>query len=160
MLIRDNSVVSFHYQLTNDAGELLDASAADNPLTYLHGAGNIIRGLESQLAGKSAGAELSVTVQPQDGYGIHREDLVQEVPREAFPDPDKLEAGMQFSAESDRGTLPVVITHVSADSVIVDGNHPLAGQVLHFSVRIAEVRDASPEELSHGHVHGPGGHHH
>src|SRR5262245_59695030 len=101
MVIRDNSVVSFHYRLTNEAGELLDASATDSPLTYLHGAGNIIRGLESQLAGKSAGSELSVTVQPEDGYGLHRADLVQEVPRQAFPDPDKLETGMQFSAQSD-----------------------------------------------------------
>jgi FKBP-type peptidyl-prolyl cis-trans isomerase SlyD len=160
MQIQDNSVVSFHYELTNDAGEVLDASAPNNPLTYLHGAGNIIRGLEAQLAGKTAGAELKVTVQPEDGYGTHREDLVQEVPRQAFPEPDKLEAGMQFSAQSDRGTLPVVITKVTEDSVTVDGNHPLAGQVLHFAVRIADVRDASPEELSHGHVHGPGGHHH
>lgn len=160
MVIRDNTVVSFHYRLTNDAGELLDASAEGNPLTYLHGAGNIIHGLESQLAGKSAGDELTVTVQPEDGYGVHRADLMQDVPRSAFPEPDKLEVGMQFSAQSDRGTLPVVITHVTEDAVTVDGNHPLAGQVLHFAVNISDVRDASPEELAHGHVHGPGGHHH
>lgn len=160
MQIDTNSVVSFHYELTNDAGEVLDASAPNNPLTYLHGAGNIIRGLETQLAGKSAGSELKVTVQPEDGYGLHREDLVQEVPRKAFPEPDKLEPGMQFSAQSDRGTLPVVITKVTTDSVTVDGNHPLAGKVLHFAVRIADVREASSEELAHGHVHGPGGHHH
>lgn len=160
MLIRDNSVVSFHYRLTNDAGELLDASAADSPLTYLHGAGNIIPGLETELAGKNAGAELSVTVQPEDGYGVHRADLVQDVPRQAFPDPDQLEPGMQFNAQSERGALPVVVTRVDADTVTVDGNHPLAGQVLHFAVTITEVRDALPEEIAHGHAHGAGGHHH
>jgi FKBP-type peptidyl-prolyl cis-trans isomerase SlyD len=160
MVIRDNSVVSFHYQLTDEAGEILDASAAEHPLTYLHGAGNIIPGLEDALTGKGAGAELSVTVQPEEGYGIHRPDLIQEVPRQAFPEPDKLEAGMQFNAQSDRGAMPVVITKVSADTVTVDGNHPLAGKVLRFEVRIATVRDASPEEIAHGHVHGPGGQHH
>lgn len=160
MLIGNNSVVSIHYKLTDTAGEVIDASPENNPLTYLHGAGNIIRGLESQLTGKATGDELSVTVQPEDGYGLHQPQLIQEVPRSAFPDPDALQTGMQFSAQSDQGTMSVVISALSAETVTVDGNHPLAGKVLHFAVRIADVRDASQEEISHGHVHGPGHAHH
>ena len=160
MLIGANSVVSIHYQLTNNAGELLDASADDAPLTYLHGAGNIIPGLEKELVGKSAGAELTVTVAPEEAYGLRHDHLVQQVPREAFPDPDQLEVGMRFNAESDQGMLSVVLTEVGTDNVTVDANHPLAGETLHFAVRIEEVRAATEEELAHGHAHGPHGHHH
>lgn len=160
MLIGNNSVVSIQYELTNNAGEVLDASAENHPLTYLHGAGNIIRGLENELTGKTAGAAFSVTVQPEDGYGLHQPQLIQEVPRSAFPDPDALQAGMQFSAQSDQGTMPVVISALNAETVTVDGNHPLAGEILHFAVRITEVRPASQEEISHGHVHGAGHAHH
>ncbi|EEF24488.1 fkbp-type peptidyl-prolyl cis-trans isomerase, putative, partial [Ricinus communis] len=101
------------------------------------------------------GSSRSCLARVQDGYGIRRDDLVQEVPRSAFPDADKLEVGMQFTAQSDRGALPVVVTGLTPDTVTVDGNHPLAGQVLHFAVDIADVREATPEELAHGHVHGP-----
>jgi FKBP-type peptidyl-prolyl cis-trans isomerase SlyD len=160
MLIAENCVVSIFYELTNDAGEVLDASAEGEPLTYLQGAHNIIPGLENQLAGQTSGAKLTVTVQPEDGYGAHSPDLVQEVPRDAFPEPDALEVGMRFNAQSDNGTMSVVITAVTPATVTVDANHPLAGQVLHFAVTIDEVREASAEELSHGHVHGPHGHHH
>lgn len=160
MLIAENCVVSIFYELTNDAGEVLDASAEGEPLTYLQGAHNIIPGLENQLAGQAAGAKLTVTVQPEDGYGAHSPEMVQEVPRDAFPEPDALEVGMRFNAQSDNGTMSVVITAVTPATVTVDANHPLAGQVLHFAVTIDEVREASAEELSHGHVHGPHGHHH
>lgn len=160
MLIGNNSVVSFHYELTNNAGEVLDASPDDQPLTYLHGAGNIIRGLENEMAGKAVGAEFKVTVQPEDGYGVHQPQLIQEVPKSAFPDPDGLQLGMRFSAQSDQGTMSVVISQVGPDTVTVDANHPLAGEVLHFAVRIADIRDATREELDHGHVHGPGHAHH
>lgn len=160
MLIAENCVVSIHYELTNDAGEVLDASTEGEPLTYLHGAHNIIPGLENQLAGKQAGDQLKVTVQPQDGYGEHSPNLVQEVPRSAFPEPDELEVGMRFNAQSENGVMSVVISQVGADTVTVDANHPLAGQVLHFAVTIDDVRTASAEELAHGHVHGPHGHHH
>jgi FKBP-type peptidyl-prolyl cis-trans isomerase SlyD len=160
MLIGPNSVVSFHYRLTNSKGELLDASTEDSPLTYLHGAGNIIPGLEKELLGKSAGASFEVTVAPEEGYGPRRPELVQEVPREAFPEPDQIEPGMRFSAESEQGQLSVVVTSVTDSAITVDANHPLAGEQLHFSVDVASVRDASPEEVSHGHVHGEGGHHH
>jgi FKBP-type peptidyl-prolyl cis-trans isomerase SlyD len=160
MLIGNNSVVSFHYILTNTAGEVLDASSENSPLTYLHGSHNIIPGLENELTGKIAGTEFSVTVQPEDGYGLRLPQLIQEVPRDAFPDSDGIKPGMQFSAESDQGTMSVVVSKVTDELVTVDGNHPLAGQVLHFAVRIAEVRDASQEEIAHGHVHGHGGAHH
>ena len=160
MLIGNNSVVSFHYVLTNTAGEVLDASSENQPLTYLHGSRNIIPGLENELTGKVAGAEFSVTVQPEDGYGPRQPQLIQEVPRNSFPDPEGIKPGMQFSAQSDQGTLSVVVSKVTDDLVTVDGNHPLAGEVLHFAVRIAEVRDASAEEIAHGHVHGPGHAHH
>jgi len=160
MLIAENCVVSIYYELTNDAGEVIDASAEGEPLTYLQGAHNIIPGLENQLTGQTAGAKLTVTVQPEDGYGAHSPDLVQEVPRDAFPEPDALEVGMRFNAQSDNGTMSVVITAVTPTTVTVDANHPLAGQVLHFAVTVDDVREASAEELSHGHVHGAHGHHH
>jgi FKBP-type peptidyl-prolyl cis-trans isomerase SlyD len=160
MLIGNNSVVSFHYELTNDAGEVLDASPDSEPLTYLHGAGNIIPGLESQMIGKTVGAEFRATVQPEQGYGVRQPHLVQEVPKSAFPNPDQLEPGMRFSAQSDQGTMSVVVSAVSADTVTVDANHPLAGETLHFAVRIADVRDATDEEVAHGHAHMPGHHHH
>jgi len=160
MLIGANSVVSIHYQLTNNAGELLDASSDDAPLTYLHGAGNIIPGLEKELLGKTAGAEFTVTVAPEEAYGLRHDHLVQQVPRDAFPSPDELEVGMRFSAESDQGVMSVVISAVADDHVTVDANHPLAGETLHFAVRIEEVRPATAEEVAHGHAHGPHGHHH
>ncbi len=160
MLIGANSVVSIQYELTNNSGEVLDASAEGEPLTYLHGAGNIIPGLEDALLGKTAGAEFSVTIAPEEAYGPRQEHLVQQVPRDAFPDSGELQIGMQFSAESDQGMLSVVITAVSPDSVTVDANHPLAGETLHFAVRIEEVRQATDDEIAHGHAHGPHGHHH
>jgi FKBP-type peptidyl-prolyl cis-trans isomerase SlyD len=160
MLIGPNCVVSMHYELTNSAGEVLDSSAGHEPLTYLRGAQNIIPGLENQLIGHAVGDQLDVVVQPEEGYGTHQPELVQQVPRDAFPDPDALETGMRFTADSAEGNISVVITELSADSVTVDGNHPLAGEVLHFAVNITDIRSATEEELAHGHVHTPGHHHH
>jgi FKBP-type peptidyl-prolyl cis-trans isomerase SlyD len=153
MLIGQNCVVSINYELTNDAGEILDASPAGQPLIYLHGASNIIPGLEFELTGKAVGAQFDVTVQPEQGYGPRLAHLVQEVPREAFPDPDAITEGMRFSAQSDEGTLSVVVTGVTNDLVTVDANHPLAGEVLHFAGSIAAVRGATSEEIAHGHPH-------
>ena len=160
MQIGPNSVVSIHYKLSNDAGEILDASADGQPLIYLHGAHNIIPGLEKQLQGKKIGDALTVTVQPEEGYGVHQSELVQQVPREAFPESSALAIGMRFSAESDGGHVSVVVTAVSDTTVTVDGNHPLAGVVLNFDVSIADIRDATAEEIAHGHAHAPGHHHH
>jgi len=160
MEIADRCVAYFHYTLTNDAGDVLDSSEGREPLPYLHGAGNIVIGLEKALAGKKAGDKLDVAVSPEEGYGVRNEGLVQVVPRDAFRGVDKLEPGMQFQAESSVGPVSVVITKIDGDNVTVDGNHPLAGETLHFKVEITQVRDASVEEVLHGHVHGAGGHHH
>jgi FKBP-type peptidyl-prolyl cis-trans isomerase SlyD len=160
MQIADRTVASFNYTLTNDAGEVLDASAGREPLTYLHGVGNIVVGLEKAMTGKKAGDKFEVAVTPEEGYGVHNPALVQVVPSEAFRGAGKLEPGMQFRAESDRGPMTVVITAIEDDKVTVDGNHPLAGATLHFAIEITEVREASVEEVLHGHVHGAGGHHH
>jgi len=157
MQIAQNSVVAFHYTLTNDAGEVLDSSEGRQPLTYLHGAGNIIPGLERQLEGRAAGDKLNVAVSPEEGYGEVQPQLVQEVPRDAFQGVDNVEPGMQFQADTQGGPLMVTVTKVENDTVTVDGNHPLAGQKLNFDVEIATVRAASEEEVQHGHVHGEGG---
>lgn len=157
MQIAQNSVVAFHYTLTNDAGEVLDSSEGRDPLTYLHGAGNIIPGLEKELEGRETGEKLNVAVTPEDGYGEVQPQLVQEVPRDAFQGVEAVEPGMQFQAQTQGGPLMVTVTQVEGDTVTVDGNHPLAGQKLNFDVEIADVREASQEEVEHGHVHGEGG---
>ena len=160
MQIANNAVVAIHYTLKNDAGETLDSSAGGEPLVYLHGNGNIIPGLERALAGKGAGDKLNVRVEPTDGYGLRDDDLVQEVPRSAFRGMDAIEVGMRFQAQGEHGAQTVVVTNVVGDAVTVDANHPLAGEALNFDVEVADVRAATSEELEHGHVHGPGGHHH
>ena len=161
MHIAEQSVVSIHYTLTNDAGETLDTSDGREPLVYLHGAQNIIPGLESELTGKSVGDSFDVTIQPEEAYGTVNPELVQTVPHSAFEGVEKVEPGMQFQARGDDGETQVItVTEVADSGVTVDGNHPLAGQVLNFSVRVEEIRAATEEEIEHGHVHGPGGHHH
>ena len=160
-MIKQNSVVTMHYELKDDQGEVLDSSKGQDPLVYLHGAGNIIIGLEEELLGKAVGDQIDAVVSPEKGYGMPVEALVQVVPKTAFGEEiDKVEVGMRFQAETEQGPVPVIVTGMDDDNVTVDGNHPLAGKELHFSVSIAEVRDASAEEIEHGHVHGPGGHDH
>ena len=153
MNIADKHVVSIHYTLTNDAGDVLDTSEGKEPLKYLHGAGNIIPGLERALLDKTAGEELNVTVEPADGYGEHREELIQKVPREAFQGVEQLDVGLRVQAQTQNGPVMGVITDVGEAEVTVDGNHELAGQRLHFAVKIEDVRTANQEELDHGHVH-------
>jgi FKBP-type peptidyl-prolyl cis-trans isomerase SlyD len=161
MQITQDKVVLFHYTLTNDAGEVLDSSAGGAPLAYLHGQGNIVAGLEKALDGRSAGDKLAVRVEPAEGYGVREAGLVKRVPRRSFGSIGNITPGMQFEAQLERGQRRVVtVTAVKGDMVTVDGNHPLAGQNLNFEVEITEVRDATAEELAHGLVHGPGGHHH
>ena len=160
-MIKQHSVVTMHYELKDAEGEVLDSSAGQEPLTYLHGAGNIIVGLEEELLGKTVGDDVLAVIAPEKGYGEPVEALIQTVPKEAFGEElDKIEVGMRFQAETEQGPVPVVVTEMDAETVTVDGNHPLAGKELHFNVNIAEVRDASAEEIEHGHVHGPGGHQH
>lgn len=161
MQIANDKVVAIHYTLTNAAGETLDSSVErGEPLAYLHGHGNIIPGLENALLGKAAGDKLNVEVAPGEGYGERHDQLIQQVPRSAFEGVDHLEPGMQFQAETGMGVRLFTITEVGEGEVTIDGNHPLAGETLHFAVEITEVRDASAEEIEHGHVHGEGGHHH
>ncbi|WP_079202919.1 MULTISPECIES: FKBP-type peptidyl-prolyl cis-trans isomerase [Pseudomonas] len=161
MLIAPNKAVSIDYTLTNDAGEVIDSSAGGAPLVYLQGAGNIIAGLEKALLGKQAGDELDVSVEPEDAYGEYSAELVATLNRTMFEGVDELEVGMQFHASGPDGSMQIVtVRDLDGDDVIVDGNHPLAGQRLNFKVKVIEVRDASEEEVAHGHVHGEGGHQH
>lgn len=160
MKIAGDKVVTIHYTLKGDGGEIIDASAEGEPLAYLHGFGNVIPGLESALEGKAAGDRLSVTVAPELGYGPRDEGLVQAVARSAFQGVKELAPGMRFKAGGPRGARMVVVTQVERDLVTVDANHPLAGQTLHFEVVVDAVRDATRAEIEHGHVHGAGGHHH
>lgn len=160
MQIADNTVASFHYTLTNDAGEVIDSSQGREPLVYLHGTGQIVPGLEKQMAGRQAGDQFKADVSPEEGYGVHHPELQQEVPREAFQGVEDIQPGMQFQGHGPQGVINVTVTRVEPDKVYIDGNHPLAGQTLHFAVEVTDVRPASAEELAHGHVHGAGGHHH
>ena len=153
MQIAKQSVVSIHYTLTNDAGETLDTSDGREPLVYLHGAQNIIPGLENELTGKSVGDSFDVTIQPKNAYGTVNPELVQTVPHSAFEGVEKVEPGMQFQARSDDGEQVITVTEVADSGVTVDGNHPLAGQVLNFSVRVEQVREATEDEIAHGHLH-------
>jgi FKBP-type peptidyl-prolyl cis-trans isomerase SlyD len=160
ILIGNNCVVSIHYTLKDDDGQMLDTSRDSQPLTYLHGAGNLIPGLESELAGKTTGASFNVSIPPEQAYGIYREELVQVVPIDMFKGVDEVKMGMQFETQGPNGEELVIITEVTEDEVTVDANHPLAGKTLHFEVIIEDVRDATLEEVQHGHAHDPHGHHH
>lgn len=148
---------SINYRLTNENGQVIDQSE-NGEFIYLHGANNIIPGLENALAGKQAGEKLTVTIQPAEAYGEKDPEQIQQVPREMFPADTVIEVGMQFHAQSPSGDA-IVVTVVEADEeqVLVDGNHPLAGVVLTFDVEIVDVREATPEEITHGHIHGEGG---
>ncbi len=158
--IQAGKVVFFHYTLTNDAGETIDSSRGGNPLPYLHGAGNIVPGLEKQLEGQALGASLTAVVQPEEGYGV-RSGHPMPVPREQFPADIDIQPGMQFFGEDPEGRrFPLWIAAVEDDKVLVDPNHPLAGVVLHFDVEVMSIREASDEEKEHGHPHLPGMPHH
>ncbi|HLF34467.1 MAG TPA: peptidylprolyl isomerase [Cyclobacteriaceae bacterium] len=156
MRIQKDKVVSIHYTLKDKEGNILDTSSGREPLTYLHGNGNLISGMEEGLEGKSSGEKLDLEISPEKGYGVRNEELVQQVSRTAFGD-QKVEKGMEFQTKSGH---TVVVTKVGLEQVTVDANHPLAGKDLFFNVEVLDIREATKEELDHGHVHGPGGHHH
>lgn len=155
MEIAANRVATIHYTLTDDDGQVIDRSPQERPLSYLHGAGNIVPGLESALEGKNPGDSLKVDVTPEKGYGQRNDSLVQEVPREAFQGVEKVEPGMQFRAQTQGGPLLVTVVEVGEAQVKIDGNHPLAGRNLHFAVEVADVRDASEQEKQLGQVEQP-----
>ncbi len=160
MQIEKDKVASIEYTLTSDNGEVLDSSDGKEPLAYIQGIGNLISGLEEALEGKSVGDALQVTISPEKAYGVRNDELIQVVDRSVFQGVEELQVGMQFQAQGDSGTHVIWVTDVEGDQVTIDGNHPLAGETLNFDVKVMDVRDASAEELEHGHVHGPGGHHH
>jgi FKBP-type peptidyl-prolyl cis-trans isomerase SlyD len=159
MQVADNTAVSIHYTLTNDEGEVLDSSIDQEALVYLHGAGNIISGLEQSLVGKVAGDKFKVRIEPEHAYGELSDDMIQVIPREMFEGIDEIEVGMQFHAEVSHGTGIVTVISLDEKDVTVDGNHPLAGVALTFDVEVLEVRAATEEETHHGHIHGAGCHH-
>jgi FKBP-type peptidyl-prolyl cis-trans isomerase SlyD len=158
MQIAAKKAVTFHYSLRDDADKVIDSSEGRTPLTYLHGEGNIVPGLEKALEGKQPGDEVKVTVPPEEGYGTRDEKNVQNIPRRKLPE-GKIAPGMQLRLQTNHGPMVVTVKAVQGDYVSIDTNHPLAGMNLHFEVKVIEVRDATAEELEHGHVHGPGGHH-
>lgn len=159
MQISMNSVVSINYELRNSDGKLLESS--EKPVSYLHGGHDgIFPKVEEALHGKKVGDTIELTLQPEDAFGEYDEELVQMEPATAFP-ADKLEVGMQFEGEDAGGDVVLyTITEIADGKVIVDGNHPWAGERMKFSCTITGVRAASHEEIAHGHIHGEGGHHH
>ena len=157
MQIGKNSVVSIHYTLKDENGEILDTSDGREALDYIHGTGQIIPGLEKELEGKAAGDEFSVVIDPEQGYGSRDESLVHEVPKSEFETPDEIEVGMQFRVGSEGGTAIMVVAGVGDDTITLDGNHPLSGVSLSFDVSVAGVREATEEEIKASqHVHGSG----
>jgi len=155
-----NKVVTLSYTLRDDEGELIDQSQEGSPLLYLHGARNIVPGLEERLEGAAEGETIQATVPPEKGYG-KRIGESHEVPRRLFPTDAELAAGMQVVAHDDQGRqIPFFIIAIGEETVTIDPNHPLAGETLHFEVTVESLRDATEEEIEHGHPHGPEGHHH
>jgi FKBP-type peptidyl-prolyl cis-trans isomerase SlyD len=160
MEIAADRVVLIHYTLRDDDGKVLDSSAGGDALAYIQGHGNLVPGLEKALEGKTDGNRISVVLSPAEGYGARSESLVRRVPKRSLQGSGELRKGMQFRAQTDEGLRLFTVTAIVGDMVTLDGNHPLADQTLHFEVEVLEVRSATAEELEHGHVHGPGGHHH
>jgi FKBP-type peptidyl-prolyl cis-trans isomerase SlyD len=160
MEIADNKVVSMHYKLTDDDNNVLDSSEGRDPLSYIHGVGNIIVGLEKQLSGKAVGDKVKATVVPSEGYGERDDNLVQVVPKSGFQGDEELQVGMQVQVGTPQGNAIASVAKIEGEDVTLDVNHPLAGVTLHFDVEVMDVREATQEELDHGHVHGPGGHQH
>ena len=161
MKVGKDKVVLMHYTLKNDAGDVIDSSDGGDPLPFLQGHGNIIPGLESALEGSKVGDKLDVSIEPEEGYGLRMQDAIQEIPSSALQGVDEVKVGMQLqSQDKDGNAFLVSVTKIEDDKITVDGNHPLAGQTLHFSVSIESIRKAEAEELSHGHVHADGQHNH
>jgi len=155
-----DKVVLIHYTLKDDKGAVLDTSAGGDPLAYIQGHGNLVAGLEKALEGKQHGSKVIVSVPPEEGYGKHDAKLIQRVPKRSLQGAGQIKKGTQFQARTEDGMRLFTVTAIVGDMVTLDGNHPLADQTLHFDVDVVSVRDATSEELEHGHVHGAGGHHH
>jgi len=153
MNVEKNKVVSINYTVKDDKGEVIDTSEGRKPLNYIHGLGYIVKGLENALEGKAAGDSISVTVKPEEGYGSYSKDLLFKVEKEKFNQISNLAVGMQIQMQTENGPMIFSVAAIEGETVTIDGNHPLAGKNLHFDVSVAEVRDATQEELDHGHAH-------
>jgi len=160
MQIENNKVVTIHYVLKNDKEEVIDSSKEHGPLSFIQGMGQMIPGLEKELKGKEAGTQFNATILPEDAYGKREEHQVQTVPLTSFKDPENLEPGIHINLQTEEGPQMATIVSLDETEATIDMNHPLADQTLFFDVDVVEVREATEEELAHGHVHGPGGHHH
>ena len=160
MKIAKDSVVTMNYTLKNDAGEVMDTSAGIDPLVYLHGVGALIPGLENELEGKMANDKVSAVIAPEDAYGARSEDLLRVVSKDGFQGEEELLEGMRVQLDTEHGPMVAVVSAITGDEVTLDMNHPLADMTLYFDVEVVDVRQATADELAHGHVHGDGGHHH
>jgi len=155
MKVEDKKVVSIHFTLKNKLGDILETSQGEPPLDFIQGCGNIIPGLEKALRDKQAGDQLNVIIAPEDAYGMRDESLLQTVPLSDFSGQDNLEEGAEIDVETTQGICTAMIAKVNTDNVILDLNHPLASETLHFDVEITNIREAKKDELEHGHVHDP-----
>jgi len=153
MQVEKNKVVEIEYTLKDDEGQVLDTSEGRDPLSYIQGVGNLIPGVESALEGKSSGESVQITVPPETGYGVRDDSLVLSIERDKFSGIEDLKEGLRFRMDTPDGTMIFTVVQVEDDEVLVDGNHPLAGMTLNFDITIQSVRDATSEELDHGHVH-------
>ena len=160
LTIQKNSVVSIDYTLKNNEGTVIDTSSGRSPLTYMHGSGALIPGMENALEGKSEGDDFSISIEPTEAYGDHDKNLLHKVDRKELAHLPNLEIGMEIEVLADNDPMVMTIVEISDEDVVLDGNHPLAGQTLNFNIQVRNVREASDEEISHGHVHGPDGHDH
>lgn len=160
LMIGQNSVVSMHYTLKNDQGDVMDSSQGKEPMVYLHGANNLIPGLEAELTGKSSGATFNTSIPPSQAYGEFNQDLIQVINKSMFQGVESVEVGMTFMAQGEGGAQRQIrVTEVDGDDITIDANHPLAGQTLHFEVEVVDVREGTPQEIEHGHVHAGGADH-
>lgn len=160
LMIGKNSVVSIHYTLKNEDGDVMDSSEGKPPLQYLHGNNNLIQGLEDELSGKTSGAKFDTTIPPENAYGERRDDFIQVINKDMFQGVESIEPGMTFVAQGEGGAQRQVrVTEVEGDDVTIDANHPMAGMTLHFEVEVVDVREGTEQEIEHGHVHQDGADH-
>ena len=160
MNIEKDSVVTMHYALKNDKGEDLGSSQGHEPMAYIHGHDNLVPGLEKELTSKKTGDKISAVVSPEEGYGVRKEDGIKKIDKDRFEGDEEISVGMQIQIDMEGELSVATVTDIGKKEITLDLNHPLAGVTLHFEIEIIDVRDATEEELSHGHVHGPGGHQH
>ena len=150
LTITENKVVTFEYTLKNESGEIIDSSINNTPITYIHGSGNIIPGLEDELEGKKVGDKFHASINPEDGYGVRHDDLIQKIDKERLSHLPNIEIGMQLQAYDEDGMQILTVVDISDSDVTLDGNHPLAGERLHFDVEITDMREATEEEIEFG----------